>query len=144
MAEKVKVKDFVRKIKKYGALLPVFFILPFFFNSPSIATVNFLMIVIVFYYACFMGPIYLLTYLISKFKLKQKFVDFLSIVSCFIMYFWTIFNWYLVFFDKWDLNFHAAIFVIPFVAFIRSSQVILLAIFLLFINNYLKSKFNKE
>ncbi len=144
MATKVKVNDLVHKIKKYGALLPVFLVLPYFFQNPSISKVNFLMIVIVFYFICFMGPLYLLKFLISKVDLNQKIVDFLSVVSCFIMYIWTSFNWANLFLGNIEMEFATALFIIPFIAMIRSSQFILFVVCLLFLNNYLKSKLKTD
>ena len=146
MAEKVKVKvnDLLIKIKKYGALLPALFFSPYFFYNPSISKCQLLMIVIVYYYLCFMGPVYFIKFLIEKLDLKQKYVDVFSWFSGMIMYGYTVYNWIFVFMNKSDFGFATAIFMIPFIAFLRVIQVIVIVCCFMLTFNYLSKKMKKE
>ncbi|MGN0929820.1 MAG: hypothetical protein ACI4N3_04225 [Alphaproteobacteria bacterium] len=141
---KVKVNNWLIKMKKYGAFLPIFFLLPYFVYEPTIAKCNFLMILIVYYYLCFMGPIYIINYLIKKLDLKQKWVDVLSWICCMVMWLWNVYNWIFVFLDKSDFTFSSAIFLIPFIAFIRCVEIIAIVCSFVEMFNYLSKKFKKE
>ncbi|MBD5398588.1 hypothetical protein HDR60_03725 [bacterium] len=146
MADKIKVKvnDGLVKFKKYGAFLPILFFLPYFIYRPTIAKCNLLMILIVYYYLCFMGPVYIIKYLIEKLDLKQKLVDILSWVCCMVMWIWNVYNWSFVFANKSDFNFSSAIFLIPFIAFIRCVEIIVIVCSFILIFNYLSKKIKKE
>lgn len=141
---KVKVNMLLIKLKKYGALFPVLFILPYFAYNPSIAKIHFLMIMIVYYYVLFMGPVKFIEFLIPKLDLKQKVVDVLSWSCGLIMYCWTFYNWIFVFMKKSDYDFASAIFIIPFIAFLRCVQVILFTIICVYCYNYLSTKLKKK
>lgn len=144
MAGKVKVNDLLVKIKKYGAFLPIFFLLPYFVHSPTIAKCNFLMILIVYYYLCFMGPVYIIRFLIKKLQWKQKYVDVFSWMSGMIMYGYTVYNWIFVFMNESEFEFASAIFLIPFIAFIKCIEIITIICCLILTFNYLSNKFKKE
>ena len=129
MAESAKVGNKVLKITKYVVYLPMLLILPAFFNHFSERTLVLLSLLIEFYFVCFMGPIYLLRYLIGKFDFSQKITDIVSSVSLFCMYVFSIVDWIKVFMGH-TYNYSSALFLVPFIAFLRVSFVMMCFSFL--------------
>ena len=146
MAEKTKVKvnSFLIKVKKWIVFLPVLFILPYFLHRPTIAKVQYLSIIIVYYYVLFMGPIKFIEYFIKKLALKQKIVDALSWSCALIMFGWTFYNWIFVFMNKSDFDFASAVFLIPFIAFIACLKIIFSVVAFVIVFNYLSNKLKKK
>lgn len=145
MAESVKVKiqDKILFYLKQVVFLPMILFLPIFTENPSCRKIVLLSIVIVYYFLCFMGPVYLLRFLIKKFPLNQRFVDIVSFLSFLFMYLFSVFNWgkVLVGMDG-AFSFASALFLVPFLALIRSVSVILMVTFVYV--SYLILKKKKE
>lgn len=141
---RIKINNLLSKLQKYGAMLPVLFFSPYFILNPTIAKCQLLAILIVYYYLCFMGPVYFIKFLISKLNIKQKWSDPLIWISGMVMYAYTVFNWIFVFLNKSDYVFATAIFLIPFIAFLRIIQVVTVTLTCISIFNYLSKKLNKK
>ena len=141
---RIKINNLLSKLQKYGAMLPVLFFFPFFLQNPTIAKCQLLAILIVYYYLCFMGPVYFIKFLISKLNIKQKWQDPLIWISGIIMYVYTVFNWIFVFLNKSDYEFASAIFLIPFIVFLRIIQIVTITLICVSIFNYMSKKLNKK
>ena len=146
MNEKLRIKlnSIISMLQKYGAMLPVLFFLPYFLFRPTIAKCQLLMILIVYYYLCFMGPVYFIKFLVSKLNIKQKWSDPLIWISGIIMYLYTIPNWIGVFMNKSDYEFATAMFLIPFIALLRIIQIVTITLVCIGIYNYISKKLRKE
>ena len=133
MAEtaKVKIQDKILFYLKQSVFLPIILFLPVFIDQPSCRKIVLLSIVVVYYFLCFMGPAYLLRFLVKKFPLNQRFVDITSFLSFLFMYIFSVFNWVKIFVGVEDyFSFASALFLIPFLALIRASSVILIMAFI--------------
>lgn len=128
MLDEVKINSKFVWIKKCSIVIPVVCFSPFFFNKPSVAKMIMLLLFIIYYFFCFMGPIYFLRFAIKKFKLKQKLVDILCLVSVCILYIYTILNWYEVYFN-YSFDYASSLFLIPFLAFLKMTFVVMVVVF---------------
>ncbi len=136
---KVKIKDKVRFIKKQIVFLPIALIAPIYFFHPSEKMLVTLFTIIVWHFLCFMSPVYMVKYLIEKVDFNQKFTDFVTFLSAIFMWVFVIYDWVnLFFFEGISEKFHAGLFVIPFIAFVKVGFGILSLTFLYKIYKFYK------
>lgn len=138
---KVKIQDKILFYLKQAVFLPIILFLPVFIDQPSCRKIVLLSIVVVYYFLCFMGPVYLLRFLIKKFPLSQKFVDNVSFLGFLFMYIFSVFNWVKVFIGVGEsFSFTSALFLIPFLALVRVASVIVITTFIYVCYLILKKK----
>ena len=95
--------------------------------------------IIVWHFLCFMSPVYMVKYLIEKVDFNQKFTDFVTFLSAIFMWVFVIYDWVnLFFFEGISEKFHAGLFVIPFIAFVKVGLGILFLTFLYKIYKFYK------
>ena len=145
MAEKVKVNSRILFLKKQIVFFPLILLLPLFFFAPSSIYLVNASILIVHYFLCFMGPIYIVRALIDKLSLSQSLVNIFAVISIVCMYFFTFLNWFL-FFTGLDgsYTFYSALFLIPFLSFIKVLMIILPIAVLYFLFALYKKRKNES
>ena len=137
----IKIQDKILFYLKQAVFLPIILFLPVFIDQPSCRKIVLLSIVVVYYFLCFMGPVYLLRFLIKKFPLSQKFVDNVSFLGFLFMYIFSVFNWVKVFIGVGEsFSFTSSLFLIPFLALVRVASVIVITTFIYVCYLILKKK----
>ena len=145
MSEKVKVEDKILYLLKQVVYIPSLLLLPIFIMNPSCSICLLLCLLIVYYFLCFMGPIYILRYFIQKLNLNQKIVNIFSKFILISMYIFSLLNFgKLLFLKDTFESFPTYIFLIPFFAFLRCVQIMIIAVFGISIFNYLSNKSKKK
>ena len=136
---KVKIKDKVRFIKKQIVFLPIALFAPIYLFHPSEKMLVTLSTIIVWHFLCFMSPVYMVKYLIEKVDFNQKFTDFVTFLSAIFMWMFVIYDWVILFFfEGLSGKFHAGLFIIPFIAFVKVGLGILSLTFLYKIYKFYK------
>ena len=136
---KVKIQESIRFIKKQIVFLPMALFAPIYIFHPSEKVLLMLSIVIVWHFLCFMSPVYMVKYLIEKMDFNQKFTDFVTFLSAVFMWMFVIYDWVnLFYFEDMGEKFHAGLFIIPFIAFVKVGLGILSLTFLYKIYKFYK------
>ncbi len=126
--KKVELKNIVVLLKKYAVFLPIVFFLPIFIMQPVEKNILLVTTLVIYYFFCFMTPVYLIKHLITKVEINQVLVDFVSFSSVLLMYGFSIFYWVQFYFLEVE---HKKVLVVAFIAPFWALLYVLMLIILL-------------
>jgi hypothetical protein len=70
-----KVSSKILMIKKHVIFVPILLLLPWFMDRPCLPRILTMLLLIPYYFVCFMGPVYIFRYFIAVMGISQKAVD---------------------------------------------------------------------
>ena len=117
MAAKVNAK--ILMAKKHAVFAPMVILAPWFFTAPSLPRIVLIMLLIPYYFLCFMGPVYLMRYFIQVMGVGQKAVDLLFGFGLVLEYSLFVHGFFEVF-AYGSMSAESALFLVPLRVFSRT------------------------